>query len=84
MPCLWNDSEMTEKTGFKYSIKFSQSLTSGTIAFEGFYAFDEIKDYDKETLLRLLVSTEKVFQDAGYKVASIVPNNLKQLANVGK
>jgi len=75
---------MTEKTGYKYSVKFNQSLTSGTIAFEGYYAFDEIEDYDKETLLGLLVTTEKVFQDAGYKVASIVPNNLKQLANVGK
>jgi hypothetical protein len=82
---VWNDTEMTDqtsqKTGYKYSIKFNQSLTSGTIAFEGYYAFDQVGDYDKKTLLELLKNTEKVFQDEGYKVASIVPNNLKQLAN---
>ena len=72
---------MTEKAGYKYSIKFNQSLTSGTIAFEGYFAFDLLNEYDKQALLILLQNTEKVFQDAGYKVASIVPNNLKQLAN---
>jgi hypothetical protein len=68
---------MTEKTGLQILIKFNQSLTSGTIAIEGYYAFDEMEDYDKESLLVLLVTTEKVFLDAGYKVASIVPNNLR-------
>jgi hypothetical protein len=74
-----NDTEMTEKTGYKYSIKFNQSLTSGTIAFEGYYAFDNPSEFDKGILLGLLIAQEKAFQDKGYKVASIIPNNLKQL-----
>ena len=75
-----------QKTGYKYSIKFNQSLTSGTIAFEGYFAFDEFHEFDTKPnpLLPMLQSIEKDFMDAGYKVASIVPNNLKQLANVGK
>ena len=75
---------MTEKTGCKYSVKFNQSLTSGTIAFEGYYAFDHLGEYEPSVLVTLLHNTEKLFQDAGYKVASIVPNNLKQLANGNK
>lgn len=73
---------MTEKVSYKYSIKFSQSLTSGTIAFEAYHAFDLLSEYDKNALLLLLQNTEEVFQKAGYKVASIVPNNLKQLPTV--
>ena len=54
-----------EKTGYKYSIKFNQSLTIGTIAFEEYFAFDLLSEYDKQALLLLLQKTEKVFQDAG-------------------
>lgn len=54
-----------EKTGYKYSINFNQSLTIGTIAFEGYFAFDLLSEYDKQALLLLLQNTEKVFQDAG-------------------
>ncbi len=76
---------MTEKTGYKYSIKFNQSLTSGTIAFEGYYAFDDfVTDYDPERLLTMLKNTETVFQAAGYKVASIIPNNMRDLENKKK
>ena len=72
------------KTGYKYSIKFNQSLTSGTLGFEGYYAFDEYDSFNPHILLEMLKEQEKVFTEAGYKVASIVPNNLKQLANKPK
>ena len=72
---------MTEKVSYKYSIKFNQSLTSGTIAFEGYYAFDEHEKYNPHILLTFLKETENTFKDAGYKVASTIPNNLKQLGN---
>ena len=77
---------MTEKTGYKYSIKFNQSLTSGTIAFEGYYAFDTVDEglIDNHPLLHILKNIEKQFQEAGYKVASIIPNNMKDLENKKK
>ena len=70
---------MTEKIGYKYSIKFNQSLTSGTIAFEGYYAFDEAKDFEKKVLVELMKAQEKAFQDEGYKIASkIEPKEKKE------
>lgn len=74
---------MTEKTGYKYSIKFNQSLTSGTIAFEGYFAFDSPIDFDPTVLVSMLKEQESAFQNEGYKVASAVPNNMKQLPNGG-
>ena len=71
---------MTEKTGYKYSIKFNQRLTSGTIAFEGYYAFDEFPQ-QLNLLVEMLKSTEKVFAEEGYKIASSIPNNLQKLSN---
>ena len=72
---------MTEKVSYKYSIKFSQSLTAGTIAFEGYYAFDDKDEYDPMVLLKMLEDTEDAFAKEGYKVASIIPNNMRDLAN---
>ena len=72
-----------EKTGYKYSIKFSQSLTSGTIAFEGYFAFDEPGDFEREAgiLMTMLQIQEDIFTKEGYKVASTIPNNMRDLAN---
>jgi hypothetical protein len=80
---MWDDSEMTEKTGYKFSAKFNQSLTSGTIAFEGYFGFDSFEEYllNKDVLLRILKEQEEIFTKEGYKVASIIPNNLKLLGN---
>jgi hypothetical protein len=75
---------MSEKTGFKYSIKFNQSLTSGTIAFEGYFAFDHPTEFDTGKLLGMLQEQETAFANAGYKIASSIPNNMKQLSNGGK
>ena len=75
---------MSEKTGYKYSIKFNQSLTSGTFAFEGYLGFDHPSEFDATILVNMLKEQESAFQAEGYKVASIIPNNLKQLSNGGK
>ena len=73
----------TEKTGYKYSIKFNQSLTAGTIAFEGFFAFDDPEQFDQQNgiLLTMLQVQEEIFRSQGYKVASSIPNNMRDLAN---
>ena len=74
----------SEKT-WKYSIKFSQSLTSGIIAFHGEFNFDKlIADFDPTVLRDLIKIQEQAFKDAGYSVASIIPNNLKDLADKKK
>ncbi len=72
-----------QKTGYKYSIKFNQSLTSGTLAFEGYFGFDDPQEFEEQSakLLTMLQKTEEVFTTAGYKVASIIPNNMRELAN---
>jgi hypothetical protein len=69
-----------QKTGYKYNIKFSQSLTSGMIAFHGDIGFDDLKEFDGSVLLTLFKTQEQAFIDAGYKVASTIPNNMKDLA----
>ena len=77
---------MTEKTGFKYSIGFGQSMTSGVLAFHGEYHFDDPTEFNLQNakLLTMLKNQEEVFTNAGYKVASIIPNNMKQLPNTKK
>ena len=67
-----------QKTAYKYVIKFSQSLTSGVIAFHGDISFDDLKEFDGSVLLTLFKIQEQAFIDAGYKVASTIPNDLKQ------
>ena len=75
---------MTEKTGYKYSIGFGQSMTSGVLAFHADYSFDGDDGLDTKFLVEMLQKQEKAFADAGYKVASIIPNNLKDLPNSKK
>jgi hypothetical protein len=71
---------MTEKTGFKYSIKFNQSLSSGVVAFEGHYQFDESSDieltHNKEFLVNQLKEQQRIFRLAGFKVASDIPEKM--------
>jgi len=66
--------------GFKYSIKFSQSVSSGVIAFSGEYNFDSPDEYTKNTnhLYLMLKDQEKIFKDNGYRVAfDIKPKEVK-------
>lgn len=73
---------MTEKTGFKYTVKFSQSLTTGTIGFEGSYNFDDPKEFEnpknKQYLVGLLEAIEETFEKKGFKIASITPTNMEK------
>ena len=73
---------MTEKTGYKYTVKFSQSLTTGTIGFEGSYSFDDPKDIEnpihKQYLVTLLEEIETTFDKKGYKIATFVPTNAEK------
>ena len=71
---------MSEKTGYKYSVKFSQSLTTGTIGFEGYQAFDDINEFDKTMLPTLLENIEAEFSKRGYKIASITPTNAEKVS----
>jgi len=66
--------------GFKYSVKFSQSLTTGTIGFEGYLAFDDVNDFDKTLLVTMLENIEGEFHKRGYKVASIEPTNSEKIS----
>lgn len=59
-------------------------MTSGVLAFHGSVSFDNAKEVPDDALLKMLQKQEEIFQEKGYKVASIIPNNLKQLANNGK
>lgn len=75
------------KTGYRYSISFSQSLSSGVIAFSGTVQFDEDKDGNvpnyHEELFALLQDTEEQFKNNGYRVASdIVPKEGKDKKEV--
>lgn len=74
---------MSEKTGYKYSVKFSQSLTTGTIGFEGYQAFDDINEFDKTMLATLLENVEAEFSKRGYKIASINPTNSEKVIKSG-
>jgi len=56
--------------GFKYSIKFSQSVSSGVIAFSGEFNFSDETEYDARKFLAMLAVTESIFREEGYKVAS--------------
>jgi len=60
-------TEMTTE-GFKYSIKFNQSVTTGVIGFSGEYNFNE--KFTVGGLLNMLKEQEKAFKLAGYRVAS--------------
>jgi hypothetical protein len=73
---------MTDKTSFKYSIKFNQSLSNGMIAFEGYMAFDDMADYDtnKNLLWQKLQEQDKLFRDNGFRTACEIPNNMDKLA----
>lgn len=78
---------MTEKTGYKYSAKVSQSLTSGTLAFEVYLGSDNLADYldpKVNTQMRQIFKTiQQTFLDDtdwDFKVASSIPNNMQQLA----
>lgn len=65
-----------QKTGFKYSVKFSQSLTTGTLGFEGFYAFSELENFDENILVEALKRQEDAFRKDGiHKVATYDPTN---------
>lgn len=68
------------KTSYKYRIGFSQSLSTGIIAFEGNVNFDDYDHLDEDTpnpvthLESMLEDAETVFKARSYRVASdIVP-----------
>jgi len=66
---------MTEKT-WKRSMHFSQSVSSGIIAFSGEINFDG--DLNIDDLVKMLKEQEQAFRDAGYKVATdIKPKETK-------
>lgn len=72
---------MTEKTGYKYSAKASQSLTTGTIGFEVTMYFDdptELEGANKNRLVDMMENVETTFEKRGYKIASIEPTNLEK------
>src|SRR4029079_1637166 len=69
---------MTEKTGYKFSIKANQSLSSGMIGLEAYYAFDGQKDFDATVIPNILKAQEQKLTKAGYKLCSLIPNNMEQ------
>lgn len=74
---------MTEKTGYKFSIKANQSLSNGMIAFEGYFAFDTFDEFNinKDLLVKMFKTQQEEFEREGFKCSSIIPNNMKELAN---
>lgn len=70
----------TKKEGYKFGLKTSQSLTTGTFGFEGAFYFDDPKDLEKNKafLLTMIQEQEVIFENAGYKVASTIPTNLEK------
>lgn len=70
----------TKKEGYKFGLKTSQSLTTGTFGFEGAFYFDDPKDLEKnkEFLVTMIEEQEKIFELHGYKVASTIPTNLEK------
>ena len=74
---------MTDKTGYKFSIKANQSLSNGMIAFEGYFAFDTFDEFltNKDLLTKMFQETQAQFEKEGFKCSSIIPNNMKDLAN---
>lgn len=76
---------MTEKTGYKYNAKASQSLTTGTVGFEVNFYFDdpkELEDLNKNRLVDLFENIETTFEKRGYKIASIEPTNLEKAQTI--
>jgi hypothetical protein len=63
-------------------VKFSQSLTTGTIGFEGYLAFDEPNQFDKTMLATLLENVEAEFSKRGYKIASLSPTNSEKVKKI--
>lgn len=71
--------ETTGKTSYKFSVKANQSLTTGTIGFEGYLASDKpITDDDALNLLRGIERCEEKFEAAGYLVAKTSPTSIKK------
>ena len=58
-----------QKTGYKYYLKFSQSLTTGCIGLEGGYSFDDTAEFKHYLLADMMRAQEQAFRDAGYIVA---------------
>ena len=76
---------VVQKTSFRYSIKFTQSVTSGMIAFHGDLNFDSLPEFDGSILVDLMKIQETAFTDAGYKCASTIPEDMmKKLAEKNK
>jgi hypothetical protein len=70
------------KKDFAYSVTVKQSLTSGIVAFDVTYSTDYAIDALKgEKLLTIFKNVQEAFSKDGFKVASIIPNNMKDLAN---
>jgi len=71
-----------DKTGYRYRIGFSQSLSTGIIAFEGVIQFDTPNEYNNfpAQLTALIQQAEYKFRENGYRVASdIAPKIAKEI-----
>jgi hypothetical protein len=69
------------KNDYAFSVTVKQSLTSGILAFDLTYSTDYAIDLKGEKLLTIFKNVQEAFQKDGFKVASIIPNNMKDLAN---
>ena len=76
-----------EKTGYKFSVKTSQSLTSGVIGLECYFAFDQLSDFNPDALLCMLQKAERKLTKQGYRVASVhaekIPKDAPKVIYVG-
>jgi len=75
---------MTEKTGYKFKVSTSQSVSSGIIGVSVDMYFDSEDDFlhsgnGAKTMRDLTDSVETIFKGAGYKIAKeIVPKEKKE------
>jgi len=67
---------------YAYSVYTKQSLTNGIIAIETSFHTDKVEEAkDAKTIFEIFANLEQKYKDKGYKVASMIPNNMKELAN---
>jgi len=70
-----------DKAEYTWTVSAKQSLTSGMVAFDVTYKTDKVDTTDGTMLMTVFKNAEKAFEGDGYKVAKIIPNNMKELAN---